>query len=161
MTHIEKDSVVSISYTIHDLSGELLDENKEGLEYLHGGYDNIFPLVEEALHEKQVGDKLDLSLEPQDAFGEQEEDLIRIESEQDFGIDDLAVGMVLEADDPETGETQLFRVIEIQDGKVVLDGNHPFAGLGVRFQCEVMSIRKATPEEINHGHVHGEHDGHH
>ena len=153
MTIIEKDSVVTIKYTIHDLSGELLDQNEEGLTYLHGGYGGIFPLVEEALHRKGIGERLDILLESQDAFGVQDKNLILIKSENDLDISEIEVGKVVEIEEPETGNAQLFRVIEIEGERVILDGNHPFAGLGIKFQCEVISIRKATSEEIDVGHA--------
>jgi FKBP-type peptidyl-prolyl cis-trans isomerase SlyD len=159
MNTVEKDSVVTIRYAIHDMDNQLIDENITGLSYLHGGYDGIFPLVEAALHGKQVGDKVVVSLEPVDAFGEPDEALLRIESVENMPPD-LGVGMVLESDDPLTGDTLIFRVIDIEDGQVVLDGNHPLAGLGILFKCEVLAVRPATATELEHGHTHDAEDGH-
>ena len=70
--NIVKDTVVTITYKVNDLEGNLLEQSDEPVSYLHGGYDNIFPLVEEALEGKQVGDTVDIKLQPADAFGEYE-----------------------------------------------------------------------------------------
>ena len=101
---IKKNSVVGLHYKMYDADNNLLDETTEPMVYLHGGYDGIFPLVEEALHEKNIGDA---------------------------------------------------------DGKAVVDGNHPLAGMKIRFQGTVESIREANAEEIAHGHAHGAHGHHH
>jgi FKBP-type peptidyl-prolyl cis-trans isomerase SlyD len=69
--------------------------------------------------------------------------------------------MVFEADDPETGDVLMFRVTEIAEGKVVVDANHPLAGQAVRFVATVTDVRPASPDEITHGHAHGEHGHHH
>jgi FKBP-type peptidyl-prolyl cis-trans isomerase SlyD len=153
MNTVKKNTVVTIRYSIRDTSGEILDED-QALEYLHGGYDNIFPLVEEAFHEKSVGDKIELKMDSEDAFGEEDEELVRVEAQEDIDVEDLKVGMVLESDDPQDGSVRLFRVLDIKEGQVVLDGNHPFAGVDVVFEGEILSIREASAEEIAHGHVH-------
>jgi FKBP-type peptidyl-prolyl cis-trans isomerase SlyD len=127
--------------------------------YLHGGYDNIFPKVEEELHGKTVGDTLTLVLEPADAFGDYDEELVQIEPVSAFPTDKLEVGMQFEGEDP-TGDVVLYTITDIGDGKVVVDGNHPWAGERVNFRCSVTDVRAATKEEINHGHVHGP-GGHH
>ena len=76
---IQKNSVVTLHYEMFDADNQLLDKTVEPVEYLHGGYDGIFPLVEEALHEKNVGDTVDVFMQPEDAFGEQDPELVRIE----------------------------------------------------------------------------------
>ncbi|MBV1776499.1 peptidylprolyl isomerase [Burkholderiaceae bacterium DAT-1] len=159
---ITKDSVVSLQYEMFDAQGEQLDKTPDDapMVYLHGGYDGIFPLVEEALHGKKLGDKIDVTMEPDDAFGEYDSELVRIEA-QDVFPPEVEVGMMFEADDPETGEIMLFTVTDIADGKVVVDGNHPFAGRTIRFQATVTEVRAASKEEIAHGHAHHPHDGHH
>ncbi|GLR13625.1 peptidylprolyl isomerase [Chitinimonas viridis] len=159
---IVKNSVVSLHYEMFDAAGELLDQTQadEPMVYLHGGYDGIFPAVEEALHGKKVGDKIDVSMEPDDAFGEYDAELVRIEP-QDVFPEEIEVGMMFEADDPETGDVMLFTVTEIADGKVVVDGNHPLAGKRLRFVATVSEVRAASAEELDHGHVHGPHGHHH
>lgn len=156
---IAKNSVVSLNYEMYDADNNLLDQTDEPISYLHGGYDGIFPLVEEALHGKSVGDSIDIKMDPDNAFGEPDEELVRVEDADVFPPDvELEVGMMFEADDPETGDVIVFRVTDITDGQVTVDGNHPLAGQTLRFEATVASVREATAEEIDHGHVH---DGHH
>jgi FKBP-type peptidyl-prolyl cis-trans isomerase SlyD len=159
---IVKNTVVSLQYQMYDSAGELLDQTQDGepMVYLHGGYDGIFPIVEETLQGKKAGDKIDVTMEPDDAFGEYDAELVRIEP-QDVFPEEIEVGMMFEADDPESGDVMLFTVTEIADGKVVVDGNHPLAGKRIRFAATVSEVRAASPEELAHGHVHGEHGHHH
>lgn len=157
--HIAMNTVVSITYELSDVDGNILESTSEPVTYLHGGYDNIFPKVEEELHGKKVGDTVTLALEPADAFGDYDEELVQIEPESAFPTDKLEVGMQFEGEDP-TGDVVLYTITDIGDGKVVVDGNHPWAGERVNFKCTVTDVRAATKEEINHGHVHGP-GGHH
>ena len=157
---IQKNDVVSLQYEMYDADNQLIDKTEQAISYLHGGYDGIFPLVEEALHDKNVGDVVDVTLTPDDAFGEQDEELIRIEELEAFPVD-IEVGMMFEADDPETGDVMVYRVTDVADGKAVVDGNHPLAGMKIRFKGKVAEIRAALAEEIDHGHVHGAHGHHH
>ena len=156
---IAMNTVVSITYELSDVDGNILESTSEPVTYLHGGYDNIFPKVEEELHGKTVGDSLTLALEPADAFGDYDEELVQIEPVSAFPTDKLEVGMQFEGEDP-TGDVVLYTITDIGDGKVVVDGNHPWAGERVNFRCSVTDVRAATQEEINHGHVHGP-GGHH
>lgn len=156
----EKNTVVSIDYEMYGAEGQLLDKTEgEPMVYLHGGYDGIFPLVEEALHGKEAGAKVDITLEPDDAFGEYEAELVRAEDKDVFPAE-VEVGMMFEADDPQTGDVLIFRVIEIEDNKVIVDANHPLAGQSLRFVATIKALRPATEEEVSHGHVHGP-EGHH
>lgn len=157
---IQKNDVVSLNYEMFDVDNQLIDKTETPISYLHGGYDGIFPLVEEALHDKNVGDIVDVTLEPDDAFGDQDEELIRIEDIESFPVE-VEVGMMFEADDPEGEDVLIYRVTEIAEGKAVVDANHPLAGMRIRFKATVTDIRPATAEEIQHGHAHGEHDQHH
>ena len=160
LMQIAKNSVVTLHYEMYDADNNLLDKTEEPIAYLHGGYDGIFPLVEEALHGKDVGESITVTLTPDDAFGEPEEELVRLEP-LDVLPEEVEVGMMFEADDPETGDVILFRVTNVADGKAVLDGNHPLAGLTIRFVATVAEVRAATADEITHGHAHGEHGHHH
>ena len=157
---IAKNSVVTLHYEMFDANDQLIDKTEQPIEYLHGGYDGIFPLVEEALQGKEVGDTVDVVLSPDDAFGEQDPELIRIEDTSVFPVD-VEEGMMFETDDPETGDVVIYRVTSVADGKAVVDGNHPLAGMKIRFKATVDSIREATAEEISHGHSHGAHGHHH
>lgn len=157
---IAMNTVVSLTYELRDSAGNLLEASAEPVEYLHAGYDGIFPLVEEELHEKTVGDTLEITLEPADAFGDYDEELVQIEPAAAFLTEKLEVGMQFEGEDPH-GDVVLYTITDIADGKVVVDGNHPWAGERLQFKCTVTGIRPATKEEIHHGHVHGPHGHHH
>ncbi len=158
---IEKNTIVSLQYTLSDTGGTLLEKSSDPVSYLHGGYDGIFPGVEEALHGKDIGDRCVVEMQPDDAFGEYDHDLVRVEPRNLFPAD-VAVGMQFEggAEDAEEDDYLLYTVVEINDKEVVVDGNHPLAGKTLSFDCTVIGVRPATSEELAHGHVHGE-DGHH
>jgi FKBP-type peptidyl-prolyl cis-trans isomerase SlyD len=162
MSIIVKNTIVTINYTVSDLEGNLLEESEEPVSYLHGDYDNIFPLVEQALSGKQVGDTVDIKLEPADAFGDYDEALVRVE-ERSLFPDTLEVGMQFvgaPAEEESDGE-MLYTVTDVANDKVVVDGNHPLAGEAVLFHCVVTDVRAASPEELSHGHAHGAHGHHH
>lgn len=160
---IAKNVVVTASYTLTDAQNNLIEESQEPMVYLHGGYDNIFPKIEAALDGQELGFSTTVQLEPEDAFGEYDAELIKVEPRAAFP-DAIEVGMqfegVPEGSDAH-GEAQIFTVTDIADDKVVLDGNHPLAGMALRFTVKVEQVRAASDEEIAHGHVHGEHGHHH
>ncbi|GAA5158660.1 peptidylprolyl isomerase [Viridibacterium curvum] len=157
---IVKNTVVTLDYTVRDPDGNVVDEGKQPLVYLHGGYDGIFLLIEEGLHGKKLGEKLEIKLQPDDAFGEYDESLVMIEDAQLFPPD-IEVGMAFERVGEDGEEDLIFRITDIEDGKVVVDGNHPLAGTALVFSITVAEVRQATLEEITHGHVHGPHGHHH
>ena len=158
---IEKNAVVSLTYELTDAGGALLEKNNEPISYLHGGYDGIFPAVEEVLHGKDIGDKFSVSMEPEDAFGEYEHDLVRAEPRSMFPAD-VAVGMQFEggAEGDDDEDYMLYTVTEVTDKEVTVDGNHPLAGKTLTFSGTITGVRPATAEELSHGHVHGD-GGHH
>jgi FKBP-type peptidyl-prolyl cis-trans isomerase SlyD len=158
---IGRDSVVSLSYTLFDAQGEVIEKTEDPIVYLHGGYDNIFPLVEQALQGKGLGDTASVKLEPEDAFGDYNDQLLRVEPRDQFP-DVLEVGMQFEGIPGEgvSEDAEIFTVTDIADGKVVLDANHPLAGMALVFDCKVVNVRAATSEEVTHRHVHGA-GGHH
>ncbi|HCA26595.1 MAG TPA: peptidylprolyl isomerase [Betaproteobacteria bacterium] len=152
--HVEKNSVVSLQYELHEADGSLLEKSDETVSYLHGGYDGIFPKVEAMIQGKTVGDTVELTLTPADAFGDYDADLLRVESIELFP-EDIQAGSRLEATAEGSDEMMLFTVTDIADGQVVVDGNHPLAGKTLRFVCNIVDVRPATTEEISHSHVHG------
>ena len=159
---VAKNNIVTLDYNVTDPDGVLVDAGEEPLVYLHGGYDDIFPMIEEALQGKKVGETISVKMQPDDAFGEYDAELIDIEPRASFPKE-LAVGMQFEGL-PEGGDDEdalIYRVTEIADDKVVLDGNHPLAGMALVFTCTVTSIRPASAEEIEHGHVHEDGDCEH
>ena len=156
---IAKNSVVTLNYTVRDTDGAVIDDGEHPLVYLHGGYDGIFPVLEETLHAKKVGDVLQIKLLPEEAFGDYDEELILVEDAKLFP-ENIEVGMSFERVSEDGEEEVLYRVTDIADGKVVVDGNHPLAGVALVFDVTVAEVRAATTEEITHGHVHGA-CGHH
>ena len=157
---IAKNTVVSLRYELRDSAGELLEESEEPVDYLHGGYDGIFPTVEEALHDKDVGEGCELTLEPEHAFGEYDSSLVRVEERNRFPEGQVEVGMQFEGAGEDEDEWVLYTVTDVTDDKVVVDGNHPLAGQRLWFKCTVTGVRPASSEEVSHGHVHGP-EGHH
>lgn len=161
---IAKNTVVTINYELRDSAGEVLEQSDEPVSYLHGGYDGIFPTVEEALQGKDVGEVCELTLEPEVAFGEYDADLVRIEPISQFPEGQVEVGMQFEgAADGEGDDAEwiLYTVTDVTGDKVVVDGNHPLAGQRLWFKCTVTDVRAATADEIAHEHAHGEHGHHH
>jgi len=146
---------VSIHYTLTNDDGEVLDSSigDEALVYLHGG-GNIISGLEKALHGKVAGDKFNVRIEPEDAYGELMEDMIQVISRDMFeGIDHVEVGMQFHAD--VSSGSGVVTVVNIEDDDITIDGNHPLAGLALTFDVEVIDVRAATEEEASHGHIHG------
>ena len=153
---IEKNTVVSLNYELLDATGNILEKTDAPISYLHGGYGGIFPLVEEALHDMEIGYSCSVSMEAEDTFGEHDSELVRVEPRSSFP-DNVAVGMHFEGGAEDSDEVIIYKVIEVTDDTVTVDGNHPFAGMTLNFSCTVTAVRPATPEEISHEHVHGAH----
>ncbi|MEY3038489.1 MAG: hypothetical protein RL143_1056 [Pseudomonadota bacterium] len=153
-------SVVSIHYTLTNVLGETIDSSvgQEPLVYLQGAQ-NIIAGLEAALVGKTVGDSLQVTVEPAEGYGEIREELIQEVDRSAFqGVDEIDVGMQFMAQTP-WGE-QPVTVIKVEGEMVTLDGNHPLAGETLNFDVEVVEVRAATTEEVEHGHVHGA-GGHH
>lgn len=152
---VVRNTVVTLDYSVTDPDGELVDAGQEPLVYLHGGYDDIFPKIEEAVQEKRIGESVVVKMQPDDAFGEYDAELIQIEPRTAFP-EELQVGMQFEGvpDSDDDDDIMIYRVTEIADDKVVLDGNHPLAGMALVFTCTVTDVRPASAQEIEHGHIH-------
>ena len=152
---VAKNTVITLDYHVTDPDGEVVDEVRDPLVYLHGGYDDIFPKIEEALQGKKIGESVQVKLQPDEAFGEYDTSLIQTEPRKDFPKE-LQVGMQFEGGPEDGGDDDfvIYRVTDITDDTVVLDGNHPLAGSALVFTCTVTAIRPASAEEVEHGHVH-------
>jgi FKBP-type peptidyl-prolyl cis-trans isomerase SlyD len=142
---IDEDSLVSLEVSIYDAQGNLLEQSDEPLVYL-AGHDDILPGIETALMGKMPGDRLALQLEPEEAFGDYDPDLVVLVPVEDLG-EGLAVGMRVEGESAGS-PGHVFTITDIAEGMAVLDGNHPLAGLAVRFDIKVVDVRAATPEEL-------------
>lgn len=153
--------VVSMSYTLKDDRGQILDqaEKNSPFAYLHG-FQQIVPGLEKALDGKSVGDALNVKVNPAEGYGEYEPSLMVNVSRSQFPQEmNLTPGMRVQGRSPDGG-SMFFVITAIEDSKVTLDGNHPFAGVTLNFDVEILEIRQATKEELEHQHVHGP-GGHH
>jgi len=149
-----------MEYTLTGSDGTILDtsEGQEPLAYIQGT-GNLIPGLESALEGKAAGDHLEVSLPPEEGYGVRDDSLMQtIAREQFEGVEDLQVGMQFEARDDE-GE-QVVTIVKIEEEVVTVDGNHPLAGEILNFNVDVVEVRDATSEELEHGHVHGP-GGHH
>ena len=156
---ISQDCAVTLHYQVATPQGKVLEKSQEPIAYLHGGYGNIFPKVEEALLGQEAGYRVTLDLSVADAFGERDESLLQTISKTEFPPG-VKVGGQLEGRDT-NGQARAFTVVKIKGDKVLLDGNHPLAGQALRFSVHVLDVRAASEEEIAHRHVHGAHGHQH
>ena len=141
---VGRDTVVSLKIQMYDAQGALLHAPSDLLTYLHGGYGGLLDALEHALEGKPPGESLRVQLEPEQAFGEYDAELLRVEPAERYG-EGVAVGMEVEED------SRLYIVTDVAAGKVVLDGNHPLAGMALRFALEIIAVRPARADEIEHG----------
>src|SRR4051794_4020659 len=158
MAKITDGLVVSLNYVL-TVDGETLAQTDadDPMEYLHGA-EEILPGLERALDGKQVGDKFSVTLQPEDAYGEyDDEDVEEIDRADIPNVEELEVGMVVEVED-EDGYAYMAQVREIGEKIVTLDFNPPLAGKTLTYDVEVVAIREATAEELEHGHSHGDGD---
>ncbi|WP_162785919.1 FKBP-type peptidyl-prolyl cis-trans isomerase [Polynucleobacter necessarius] len=160
---IEKNTVVSLRYKLTDAQNNIIEEPDSPMVYLHGGYEGTFPKIEALLDGQDVGYEASIQLEPSEAFGEYDPELLKIEPRARFP-EPLEVGMQFEGvpDAEEGGESSdvddeplIYTVTDVADSQVVLDGNHPLAGMALRFWVQVEDIRAATDEEIENRHAEG------
>lgn len=152
---IADQKVVSIHYTLRDPEGQVIDssEGNEPLVYLHGA-SNIIPGLEKELVGKAVGDKLQVTVSPEEGYGESHAEMIQEVPRDAFqGVEDIQVGMRFEA---QSNQGPISVVVTgVSDETVTVDGNHPLAGMTLAFDVEVVDIRDASAEEVEHGHAHG------
>ena len=157
---VGKDKVVLMHYTLKNDAGDVIDssDGADPLPFLQG-HGNIIPGLESALEGSKVGDKLEVSIKPEEGYGVRMKDAIQeIPSSALKGVDEVKVGMQLQSEDKD-GNAFLVSVTKIEDDKITVDGNHPLAGQTLHFSVSIESIRKAEAEELSHGHVHA--DGQH
>ncbi len=153
--------VVTMNYTLTNDEGEVLDssEGREPLIYLHG-HGNIIPGLEKALEGSEIGDKSHVTVPPSEGYGDVNAELIFEAPREHFPPEmQIAPGARVYAEGPK-GPISL-TVIKVTDKGAILDANHPLAGKTLHFDVEVIGLRSATEDEIEHGHVHGEDEHHH
>ncbi len=151
---IEKDRVVTISYTLKSTGGEVLDSSGENgdFAYLHG-HGNIVSGLEEALEGKSTGDSVTAVVKPEKGYGDRNDQLMFQVDRERMPDEELSVGMQFAAQDKE-GNQQIVTLVDVAEDQVTLDANHPLAGETLHFDVTVSEIRDASSEEIEHGHVH-------
>jgi FKBP-type peptidyl-prolyl cis-trans isomerase SlyD len=162
METIKNGKVVSISYTLTNDNNDVLDQSQpnQPLEYLHGSY-NIIPGLEKELEGLKVGDAKKVKVAPADGYGEFDESLVFAAPRQNFPADaELEVGMQFQTMGDEQ-QPMVIRIIELEDDKVVVDGNHPLAGQTLFFDVKVEGMRDASESEVAHGHIHHGGGDHH
>lgn len=144
---IESNVWVTVRYRLYDSQGEALEEGERVWTYLHGGYGSLFPKIEMALAGRRLGDTASLYLEPEDTFGDYDASLLKVVPRTLFpGL--LEPGMSFETVPGEPADGEIYTVTDLTDEVVVLDGNHPLAGMGLRFDLEIEDLRAASDEEI-------------
>lgn len=147
--------VVALTWTLKDTLGEILDELDEPVEFLLGG-DDLLAKIEESLQGHEAGAAIDLHLEPENAFGDYDENLVFLEARKLFPAE-LEEGLTFDGAalptgvNPDTPTDHIYTVTEIYPEHVVLDGNHPLAGIAIRLSLKVKSVREATEAEIGQG----------
>ena len=159
--NIFANTVVTLTFDLFEADGTLLESASEPITYLHGGYSGMLPKLEEALNHKQAGDAVSVSLEPADAFGDYDAELVKIESADRFPAE-IEVGMQFEA---HAGADEAVPAASSPSptsptARSCSTATIRWAGKSLRFDCRIVEVRPATAEEIEHGHVHG-HGGHH
>lgn len=145
---IDRDTVVTLACELRDCDGEPLEDEGTRLAYLHGGYGGIFAKVENELQGKEPGHRLSLTLDPEDAFGEYDAELLRVEPRAKFPKD-IEIGMRFEGvPGDDESEMRIYTITDVTKDAVVVDGNHPLAGERLWFQCVVEAVRRATDDEL-------------
>ena len=156
---IATNTVVTVDYRLTNEDREEIDssENGQAIVYLHGA-DELIDALEVALEGRAAGDELSVTLQPEDAYGDENPELIRNFHIDEFNGVKMVPGMELQGKDPD-GNFQLLRVQEVEGDQVTVNMNHPLAGMVLRFDLKVKEVRAATAEELAHGHAHDDAHG--
>jgi len=144
---VARDKVVSVEIKLRDAQGEPIRETGEPLIYLHGGYGGLIEALEQALEGRLPGDIVRIKLEPERAFGDYDAELLRVEDRLRYG-DGLEIGMEVE-DAFDEAAARRYTVTDMTEEKVILDGNHPLAGMALQFECRVLAVRDASDDELH------------
>ena len=155
---IAPNTVVTMTYTLTNAEGQVLDQvdASHPFVYMQGAH-NIIPGLEQALAGKQAGDTAVVTVQPEDAYGEYNEQLTQQVPRQMFGNvpeDQLVVGAQFQAQT--NGGVEIITIADVDGDMITIDANHPLAGETLTFDVRILDVRAATPEEIEHGHAHGQ-----
>ena len=153
--HITNDCVVALTWVLKDTQGEILDELDDPVEFYLGGHD-LLEKIQQALQGHEVGDLLDLHLEPEEAFGDFDELLVFLEPRALFPVE-IEEGMTIEGHalpkgcNEDAPKDVIYTITDIYPEHVVIDGNHPLSGMALRISLKITGVRHATSQEISHG----------
>lgn len=147
---VEKGKVVSLAYRITDEHGELFEYRDIPVAYLHGSGSDLFPLIEQSLGGKKIGDHVPVTLPPEEGFGHHDPSLTFTDDIKNVPPEFHRIGAEVEMKN-DRGEAKIFYVSKIEDDKLTVDGNHALAGQTVRFDVTITDIRDATEEELREG----------
>jgi FKBP-type peptidyl-prolyl cis-trans isomerase SlyD len=153
--NITNDCVVALTWVLKDTQGEILDELDDPVEFYLGGHD-LLDKIQQALQDHEVGDLLDLHLEPEEAFGDFDELLVFLEPRALFPVE-IEEGMTIEGHalpkgcNEDAPKDVIYTITDIYPEHVVIDGNHPLSGMALRISLKITGVRHATSQEISHG----------
>ncbi len=147
---VERNKVVTFTYIIMDENGSVQEQSDIPMNYLHGADDKMFPAVMQAMEGHRVGDKVEIVLPPEDGFGEYDPNLTYRDKIENVPPEYQHIGAEAEFRS-DTGGSMKMTVVKIENGEIVLDGNHPFAGKTMTFKMNISAIRDAAEEEIRTG----------
>lgn len=153
---VAENNIVGIEYTLTDNEGEVLDtsEGRGPLAYVHGK-GGIIPGLEEALAGKSVGDELKVVIPPEKGYGPRNNQLLnRVPKEAFGGKLEFELGLQFPVQD-QNGQPRMVTIVHMEDEAIIIDANHPLAGVELTFDVKIVEIREATEEELQHGHSHG------
>jgi FKBP-type peptidyl-prolyl cis-trans isomerase SlyD len=148
--HIQQDKFVSLTYTITDENNEILERIEMPIDYIHGRDSQIIEKIENALEGCHAGDEISVEISPEEGFGEHQQELTFTDDIDNVPPEFRHIGAEVEFQN-DKGETKIFRVTSIEDGKLTVDGNHPFAGKTVTYNIKIATVRDATTEELANG----------
>jgi len=147
---IAKNKVVAVTYTLRTQDGGVYEIRDLPVAYVHGSGIDLFPKVEQALEGRQIGERVSVTLSPEDGFGAHDPKLTFTDDIENAPPEVRRVGMEFEAQNAR-GEAMVFKVTHVAADKITVDANHPLAGQTVTFEMTVQDIRDATPDELRHG----------
>lgn len=157
---IHDKNVVNIKYTLTDNDNNVIDKSEDGNFSFLMGAGNIIPGLENALIDKTAGDTFDVSINPEDAYGVYNDELIHKVPRTQFPPDmEIEAGMQFQGKTAD-GQMTVVKVKEVKDDSIFVDNNHPLAGVHLNFAVEITNIREASKTELEHGHVHDSNEHH-
>ena len=145
---IQPGKYVSLTYTISDEEGNLLEQNDIPVNYIHGGETELIGGMDRAVAGKSAGDEVQVTVSPEDGFGAHDPELTFTDDLENVPPQFRRIGAEVQMQN-ESGETRNFIVTRIEDGKLTVDGNHPMAGKTLRVQVKILEVRDATIEDMN------------